>query len=166
MKKILLSIILLASVKSSAQKTALLDVEFKKPIIYTDSVTVEQIKSGLFPVSTDNFDTLYANIQYLHSMLKKVQRSKMQSFELHSGSTKINISRIPFSNGDRYMSIAKSKIGEIETTLDLTPYDRSNAKNSYRLEKIMEYMKRNKDLFKAPYNVEPKIYNIVVVREH
>ena len=148
-----------------AQKIALLNTDFKQPIIYTDSLTVEQIVSGLFPVSIDDFDTLYANLDYIHSMLKKLQRSKMKSFELHSGSTIISIKRVPFSNGDRYLSIAKTKIGELESTYNLTPIDQSNSKNSNRIDKLMEYMKANKDLFKAPYAIHPKIYNVVVISE-
>ncbi len=78
------------------QKIALLSTDFKRPIIYTDSLTVEQISNALFPVSVENFDTLYANLDYIHSMLKKVQRSKMKSFELHSGSTIISINEFLF----------------------------------------------------------------------
>ena len=98
-------------------------------------------------------------------MLKKVQRSKMKSFELHLGSTIISIKRVPFSNGDRYLSVAKTKIGEMESTYNLTTIDQSNAKNANRIEKLMEYMKANKDLFKAPYAIHPKIYNVVVITE-
>ena len=147
------------------QKIALLNRDFKQPIIYTDSVTVQQISSGLFPVSVENFDTLYANLDYIHSMLKKIQRSKMKSFELHAGTTIINIKRVPFSNGDRYLANATTKINEIESTFNLTPVDKSNARNADRIKRLMDYMKTNKDLFKGPYAIQPRIYNIVVVTE-
>lgn len=150
---------------SFCQKIALINTSFKQPIIYTDSLTVEQISSGLFPVSAENFDTLYANLDYIHSMLKKLQRSKMKSFELQSGSTTITIQRVPFSNGDRYISVAKTKINELEAKYNLTPVDQSNTKNANRIEKFMDYMKKNKDLFKVPYAIHPKIYNVVVITE-
>ncbi|MGN6533157.1 MAG: hypothetical protein ACTHK0_15550 [Ginsengibacter sp.] len=162
MKKIILLLLIPVCVK--AQKVALLNTGFKTPIIYTDSVTVQQATS-LFPVSTNDFDSLYANLDFINKMLKKRQRSKMKSFELHSGATIIKVSRVPFSNGDRYIIIANTNIGEVNSNLHLTDINRSNKKNSERIEKLMTYMKANKDLFKIPYPVHPKIYNVVVVTE-
>jgi hypothetical protein len=163
MKKVLL--LLLLPMITSGQKIALINRDFKQPIIYTDSITVQQISSGLFPVSVENFDTLYANLTYIHSMLEVRQRSKMKSFELHSGSTIIAVKSVPFAYGDRYLSIAKTKIGEIESVFYLTRADLSNAKNANRIETLMKYMKANKDLFKAPNDIQPKIYNVIVITE-
>lgn len=165
MKNILTTLLLIISCNCLGQKIALLNLNFEQPIIYTDSVTVQQVSSGLFPVSINDFDTLYANLDYLRSMFTKLQRSKMKSFELHSGSTTISVNRAPFSHGDRYLTIAKTKIGEVESKINLAPVDRSNAKNSERMKKIMAYMKSNKSLFRIPYPVEPKLTNIVVITE-
>jgi len=164
MKKLFL-VLSFSPLISLGQKIALINRDFKQPIIYTDSVTVQQISSGLFPVSVENFDTLYANLDYIYSMLKIRQRSKMKSFELHSGSTIIIVKRVPFAYGDRYSSTAKTKIGEMESVFNLTPVDHSNAKNANRIEMLMKYMKENKDLFKAPNEIHPKIYNVVVITE-
>jgi len=89
-------LLLLFSIGSFGQKVALLDMKLKQPIIYTDSITVEQITKYLVPVEVKNFDTLYANLKYIKGMLDIGQRSKMESFELRAGSTKIIIQRIPF----------------------------------------------------------------------
>lgn len=102
---------------------------------------------------------------FITQMLEKRQRSKMKSFELHSGPTIIKISRVPFSNDDRYLIKAMTAIGEINSTLSLTDINRSNKRNSERIEKLMAYMKTNKDLFRIPYPVHPKIYNVVVITE-
>lgn len=161
--KILLFCIVPFSVKS--QKIALFHTSFDSPIIYTDSVTLQQVSDGLFPVSTTDFDTLYANLDFINKMLQTRQRSKMKSFELHSGATIITINRVPFSNGDRYVIKAKTQIGEVTSSLNLTDINRTNKRNSERIEKLMAYMKTNKDLFKIPYPVHPKIYNVVVVTE-
>ena len=125
MKKILLLLFLLP-ILTHAQKVALLNTDFKSPIIYTDSVTVQQTISGLFPVGINDFDTLYANLNYIKDMLSIRQRSKMKSFELHAGKTIIKISRVPFSNGDRYMIKATSKIGEIMSNYTLVDIEHSN----------------------------------------
>lgn len=165
MRKILLGVLLVVFSSVNAQKIALLNLDFKQPIIYTDSVTVEQLSSGLFPVSINDFDTLYANLQYIHDMLSKIQRSKMKSFELHAGSTVISIARAPKSLGDRYLTFAKTKVGDVESKYNLAPIENRNSKNADKIEKIMAYMKTNKDLFKLPYEIHPKIYNVVVISE-
>jgi hypothetical protein len=165
MKKILIILLHLFATKGIAQKIALFDVNFKRPIIYTDSVTVQQTTTGLFPVGVENFDTLYANLDYIHSMLQVRQRAKMKSFELHAGSTTISIKRVPFAYGDRYLIIGKSKLGEVESNFNFASIDRSNAKNAVRIKQFMTYMKTNKDLFKAPNDIHPKMYNVIVITE-
>ncbi|MGN6194909.1 MAG: hypothetical protein ACTHOB_08220 [Ginsengibacter sp.] len=165
MKVIIVLLFFIVPFSARSQKIALLNTAFQSPIIYTDSVTVQQVTNGLFPVNVNDFDTLYANLDFINQMLEKRQRSKMKSFELHSGATIITISRVPFSNGDRYIIKAKTEVGEVTSSLNLTDVTKSNKKNSERIEKIMEYLKTNKELFKIPYPVHPKIYNVVVVTE-
>lgn len=157
--------VLFASVSANGQKIALLNTDFKSPIIYTDSVTVEQLKSGLFPVSIKDFDTLYANLDYLNKMLSVRQRSKMKSFELRAGGTVIDIKRVPFSNGDRYLIKANTDYNELNSNYTIASVDRSNKKNAKKIAEMMDYLKTNKSLFAKPYSVHPKIYNVVVVTE-
>ena len=164
MKLLLCALFNLLIFSANAQKTALLNTDFKSPIIYTDSVTVEQTQR-LFPVGINDFDTLYANLDYLNKMMKVRQRSKMKSFELHAGNIVIKVSRVPFSNGDRYIAIATSKQDNIISTMNLSNINKSNKKNSEKIEKIMDYLKSNKSLFTKPYEVQPKIYNVVVITE-
>jgi len=162
----IISIVLLTFLIAPAysQKIALLDIKFSQPIIYTDSVTVEQT-TKYFPVNVNDFDSLYADLNFIKNILQKRQRSKMKSFELHAGNSSITIKRVPFAYGDRYKTILNTHLNEIETKYDLAPLDMSNAKNARHIEKIMAYMKSNKDLFKQPYEVQPKIYNIITVTE-
>ena len=163
MKKLL--ILLFVSSSVSAQKVALLNTDFKSPIIYTDSVTVQQSKSGLFPVGINDFDTLYANLDYINKMLSTRQRSKMKSFELRAGNTVIKLARVPFSNGDRYLIKATTTQGEINSDYVLSDVAHSNKNTSKKIQKIMDYLKTNKSLFTKPYPVQPKIYNVVVISD-
>lgn len=165
MKINLLILSFLIPVSLSAQKIALLNTNFKSPILYTDSVTVQQTTTGLFPVSIKDFDTLYANLDYLKKMLEIRQRSKMESFELHAGLTIIKITRTPYSNGDRYVMKATTNIGELQSNLYLVDTKQTNKRNGERLKKIMDYMKTNKSLFKKPDAIQPKIYNVVIITD-
>ena len=165
MKLSLLFFSIFFTLNLKAQKVALLSSDFKQPIIYTDSVTVEQISSGYFAVSTNNFDTLYANLKYLKEILEVRQRAKMQSFELRAGTTIIYIERIPAAYGDLFSIIAKTKTGEIISILNLNNLKKSSNKNADKIQNLMEYISTNKSLFKSPYEIKPKMYNIVVITE-
>jgi len=147
-----------------AQKIALMDPEFIKPIIYTDSVTVEQTRN-YFPVSIENFDTLYASLNYLKNMLKVRQRAKMKSFDFKAGSTTIQTKRVPFAYGDRYRITAKTKINEVESNFIISDFSKSNAQNAVRIEKLMTYLEKNKSLFKGVNEIMPKFYNVMVITE-
>ncbi len=124
-------------------------------------MTVEQTTKGYFPVDVQNFDTLYANLNYIKNMLSKKQRSKMKSFELRAGSTIVTVKRVPFAWGDRYLTTAKTKINELESDYVVTSFKISNSDNLSKIERLMSYTKNNKELFKAPNEITPKIYNVI-----
>ena len=99
--KLLLLIFLSLSCVGHGQKIALLSTDFKSPILYTDSVTVEQISSGHFAINVNNFDTLVASLSYLRGLLSKMTRSKLESWEFRSGNTAIKTRRVPMAYGDK-----------------------------------------------------------------
>jgi hypothetical protein len=141
-----------------------MDPEFIKPILYTDSVTVEQTRD-YFPISIENFDTIYASLNYLKTMLKVRQRAKMKSFDFKAGSTTIETKRVPFAYGDRYRITAVTKINEVESKFILSDFSKSNAQNVYRIEKLMAYIEKNRSLFKGVNEIIPKFYNVIVITE-
>lgn len=163
--EILTFFLIFSSTEAYCQKIALISRDFDRPILFTDSVTAEQVKSGYFPIEKTNIDTFYANVRYLSDILKIRQRAKMQSFELKSGTSIIKVSRVPYSNGDRYFAIAKNKVDEIEAIMPLINHQISNKKSAKRLQLLLDYLTNNKSLFMKPYGITPKIYNVVVITE-
>lgn len=149
-----------------SQRVALLNLDFKTPILYTDSITVHQVKSGYFPVSEKSLDTFVANLKYIKDMLSIRQRAKMEYFELRAGFTTFKISRVPFAYGDRYKITAYSKVSEITSSFSITNIDISNAKNSKTISKIIGYMMNNFSLFKSPNQIQPMIYEVRVISDH
>lgn len=163
--KYIVLLFLFFSSNTYSQKTALISRDFKRPMLFTDSVTAEQVKTGYFPIDKVNIDTFYANVKYLLDMLKVRQRAKMQSFEMKSGTSTIHVKRVPYSNGDRYMAIAKNKEDEIEAVMPLIDHNISNKKSAKKLQSLLDYLTNNKSLFMKPYGITPKIYNVVVITE-
>ena len=165
MKQFILIISLLCTLYCHSQRIALLDKNFNQPILFTDSISVEQIKSGYFPIATTHLDTFYANVKYVLDMLKIRQRAKMQSFELRAGGSLIKVTRVPYAYGDRYLGTAYNQFNEIKAIMPLLYNNVSNKDNAKRLQKLLDYLDRNKSLFKDPYEITPKIYNVIVITE-
>jgi hypothetical protein len=153
------------SATASSQHYALIDKKMKLPIIFTDSITVEQIKQGYFPIENNTIDTLIANINYLHGIISVRQRAKMESFELKNGQTTLLVDRVPFAYGDRYKVSATTLGNSVNAKTVLISDDVSNKASTDRIEKLIAYLKRNFSLFSNPYEIKPKLYNIVVVSE-
>lgn len=147
------------------QKIALIDNYGKKPILFTDSISVEQVKSGYFPLQTKNIDTFYSNIEYIIGVLQIRQRAKMESFELRSGQSVIKVSRVPYAYGDRYTAVATNYLNSIIATMPLVNHKNSNKESIRSLEKLLFYLRNNETLFRSPYQITPKLYNIVVITE-
>lgn len=164
MKNIFPFILCLITSVTMGQKIALLSKDFKNPIIYTDRVTVEQVSSGYIPIGVKNFDSVYANLKYLKGILSDRSRSKMASFELRAGETVFGFSKIPLAYGDHYNIVITSKFGEVESNFILTK-ERNNKRNEERLDNLMNYITENRSLFREAYEIQPRIYNIVLIKE-
>jgi hypothetical protein len=149
----------------NAQKFALLDTKFKQPILYTDSITVEQLSQNYFPVSMNDFDTLNANFLYIQKMLSTPQRSKMQYFELRTEGTKIAIERIPMSYADRYNITLMSSQKDINAVYRISEGVNPNKKGLEKINRMLSYISSNQSFFTKPYVITPKIYSVVVVHE-
>lgn len=160
--KLLILLLLLSSLSATSQRIALLSKDLKQPIIYTDSLTAEQVIDR-FPVEISAFDTLHASLVYLRDMLKERQRSKMKSFELRSASTSIYTTSIPHAYGDHFEVIAKTKIGEVSSIYALTSNQDNNSRNSKRINSVIKYIENNKSLFTAGNEIHPRIYNVMVI---
>ena len=161
----LLIFFILSSFWSFGQKIALLDKARKQPILFTDSLTVEQVKKTYFPVGTKDFDTLYANLTYLEEVLSKRQRAKMEAFELRAGYTKIQVDRIPMAYGDRYRILFNTSVNEVKSLYTFSNGEESNKDVVENIKMLKKYMKTNQSLFTNPFEIHPKIYNVVVISD-
>ena len=80
--RFLISVIILIVLPQTSftQRVALLNLNFQSPILYTDSVTIEQVSSGYFPIEEVSIDTFLANLKYIKTILGVRQRAKMEYF--------------------------------------------------------------------------------------
>lgn len=95
-------------------------------------------------------------------MLEKRRRAKMQSFELKFGLTTIKLF-VPYAYGDRFNIKAETSNGTITSIYRLS--NSENKENSKRLSKLIKYIQQNSTAFQFPYEITPKMYNVVVITE-
>ncbi|HEU4469620.1 MAG TPA: hypothetical protein VFR58_00935 [Flavisolibacter sp.] len=163
MKFFVLVLVILPFSVLAQSKFALIDKNLEQPVIYTDSVTVEQVIKGYFPIENKSVDSLIANLIYLREMLSKMQRAKMESFELRASNAVITTIRIPYAYGDRYDAVAQTNNGQVQAKLNLLTSKDSNKDNMKRIKKLLAYLESNQSFYRAPNEIAPKLYNVVVI---
>src|SRR5688572_26265512 len=111
----------------------------------------------------DDLDTLIASFSYLKNLLKDLTRSKMESWEFRSGKTVIKTVRVPRAYGDRYEIALVTKFDEVNSVFNLST-EKTNKKNSERIEKLLKYIEKNQTVFKEWYEITPRYYEVIVVK--
>lgn len=164
MKCFFVFLLMCLALKLSAQKLALLDTKLSKPILYTDSLTLDQISQGYFPMEATTFDTMYTNLKFIRKTLTDpIQRAKMSSYELKAGITKVKVSTVKHAYGDSYDIYLISKINEIASTFKLGKHEDLSKGNLKKIDKLMAYMKNASSLFKSGYvELQPTVYDVVI----
>ena len=163
--KLLLILISAMCNSSFGQKIALIDTKFKTPILFTDSVSVNQVSNALLPIRVDEFDTLNAHLEFIKKVLSEPKRSKMQSFDLKTQTISISVSRIPMAYADRYIIIMQTLNNGINATYKILRPESPHKDGVKRIDKFRKYIQSNTSLFGPPNAIEPKFYNVVVVSE-
>jgi hypothetical protein len=163
MKSIITFVLVFFSVTAFSQKIALIKTDFKSPIVYTDSLTINQLSQNYIPLETKCFDSINSILTYLITFLEEDKRAKMKSFELKSGNTIFKVSTISHAYGDSYDIDILTKIDEISSKFKLADNKNLNKKNSTKLKKFRDYLKSEKSLFNENYiEKSVRFYNIEV----
>lgn len=165
MKRITLFFTLFITSSVFSQKVALLKTDLTSPIIFTDSVTINQISQHYIPIEKKDYDTVYSILWHLRGFLdgNDIKRAKMKSFEMRAGSTTFKITTVPHAYGDCYDIDMITKVNEITSNYRLADGKKLNKKNSLKLEQFMNYMKSEKSVFNENYvEKELHMYNIEI----
>ena len=164
MKMYLSAFLLIISLTGFGQKVALLDAEFKKPILYTDSVTLDQISSKLIPIQANTFDTLSTQLKYIKDLLSnKIQRAKMKSFELRSGLTTIKVTAVKHAYGDSYDIDFITKADNVTSNFKFGKNEDLNKGSIKKIDRLLTYMKQASSLYNSHYvELQPMVYEVVV----
>ena len=163
MKLLSLLILIFLGLTLSAQKYALVDRSFKKPILFSDSVTINQVSKGYFPINVKDMDSLFANISYIREQLKGVQRAKFKSYKIKSGNTIIQLTTIPHAYGDAYNILLITTANNLNAEYLLSDNQALNKKAVKKLNSFMDFIKKDKDIMVNEFKqYEPVIFDATV----
>jgi len=163
MKGILISFFLLTAASAFSQKYALIDRDFKKPILFTDSVTISQVSSNYFPIKTTDIDSLLANCNFLISELKTLQRAKFKSYKIRSGNTIVEVTTVSKAYGDSYNIMLQTKADIVIAEYLIASNQGLNKRAIKNLQAFIDYIKDDKDLVVHDFmNYVPIIFDATV----
>lgn len=128
------------------QKYALIDREYKLPILYTDSVTINQVSSNYFPVRVTDLDSLIANLSFLKNEFTGIQRAKFKSYKMSSGNTNVIVNTVPKAYGDSYEIFLTTSAEIVKAEYLLRDSRVLNKKAIKKLEQFIGYVTSDKSL--------------------
>lgn len=140
---IIAGLLLLTVLNTYSQKWALLDKNRKLPILFTDSVTAEQLNKGFFPIESSCIDTFINKLEELQSRLEKITRSKLDNISYPLCSLTFDMNMTHLSNGDRYDVVLTSNTLPLQTKWRIIRDSETNKANAHRLEVFIKYLKKN-----------------------
>ncbi len=98
-------------------------------------------------------------------LLDGIHRAKMQSFKLSAGITVIKLITIPKAYGDTYEIDLITTSNNITSHCKLADGKQVNKSNARKIERLMDYMKNEKSLFKPGYEEkEPQLYQVIIFK--
>jgi hypothetical protein len=148
---------------SYSQKYALIDRDFKKPILFTDSVTISQVNSNYYPIRTIDIDSVLANCNFLISELKNLQRAKFKSYKIHSGNTIVQVETVSKAYGDSYNIILQTKADIVIAEYLIASNRELNKRAIKNLLAFTNYIKSDKELVVHEFiNYNPVIFDATV----
>jgi hypothetical protein len=149
-------ILLITPLFSYSQKIALLDRKMKQPILYTDSVSLEQLRSGYFPVLRKDLDSFTVAIKQFKNLVASDQRSKADSYELKTGFTKFSAQTVRMAYGDRYHIITTTDLGYLSGSMTIASGNDKNKRTIENLENLIKYIQRNVSIMEPIKEIQPR----------
>ena len=163
MKSFLTILLYLLSISGIAQKHALIDRNFKKPILFTDSVTIGQVSSNYFPIAVKDLDSLLANLTFLKNSLSSIERAKFKSYKLKAGNTAIKVVTVPHAYGDSYDILLLTPINNINAEYLLSENTSLNKKAIKKINAFISFIKKDGQLVVTEFKeYNPVVYDATV----
>lgn len=142
----LLIFLLLLSSSCLAQKFVLIDKVMKSPLLYTDSVSLEQTSRGFFPIRVNDMDSVLNAMKKIKGILSVLAKNKFDGFRDQIGATTFKAAIFRMANGDRWEVTISTDTGPFTTSWILSNPQTSNKHSAKYLSRLITYIQKDRSL--------------------
>lgn len=142
----LVLIVLVYSENLNAQKYALIDRGWKKPIRFVETYTKEDLAAGWYPIYESKLDSVILIVQSFKNLNEKgLKREYFNMLEYQVSTVEFHISNVNHAYGDRYDIDMISSTEGAKLALKLSDSKISNKDNELRIRKFIAYLKKHRN---------------------
>ncbi len=98
-------------------------------------------------------------------MLSRPENTRLSSFELKSGPSVFLVTRMVNDQRNRYNITLSYNCNDLYSRYILANGSDSNTEAKYKIKDLKNYLNSIKSMFRADYEIFPKIYNVLVYPE-
>lgn len=140
MKHFLLIVFILLSTICFAQKYALVDKQMSLPVIYANSLTVQDHYKGYFPIEKNKLNEFIIEVQKIAKLLSDKKTPKPETLNFTVGSTTFHGLRVPLAAEERMDIVLTTDYDGIKTTIHLSDAKMTNAQNAFFINTWLKYL--------------------------
>jgi len=141
MRHFLLIVFILMSTVCSAQKYALLDKQLSLPVIYANTITIQDSYKGYFPVEKSKLNEFIIEVEKIAKLLGDPKTPKPEKIDFNIGSTAFHGLRVPLAAEERVDIIITTDYGVSKATMHLSDAKLSNSKNAFFINTWLKYLR-------------------------
>ena len=140
MKHFLLIVLTFLNTWSFGQKYALIDKQMSLPVIYANTLTVQDHYKGYFPVEKDKLTQFVTEIEKISRLITDKSTSKPETLDFKVGNTTFHGLRVPLATEERMDIVLTTDYGDSKTTMHLSDAKMSNAQNAFFINTWLKYL--------------------------
>jgi hypothetical protein len=141
MKHFLLIVFILINTVCTAQKYALVDKQLSLPVIYANTITIQDNYKGYFPIEKNKLNEFITEVQKIANLLSDPKKPKPETIDLNVGNTTFYGLKVPLATEERMDIILTTDYGVSKTTMHLSDAKLSNAKNAFFINTWLKYLR-------------------------
>ena len=141
MKHFLLIVFILISTFCSAQKYALVDKQLSLPVIYANTITIQDNYKGYFPIEKNKLNEFIIEVEKIAKLLNDPKKPKPETIHFTVGSTTFHGLRVPLAAEQRMDIVITTDHGVSKTTMHLSDAKLSNSRNAFFINTWLKYLR-------------------------
>lgn len=141
MKSFILPVLLLCFYFSPAQKYALLDKQMSLPVMFTNTVSMQNNYAGYFAVEKDKLTQFVEAIEKIGQQIADIKKTKPKAFKFILANISFTGVCIALKDEERLDVVLISNAGDIKSTMHLCDAKLNNLNNAFFVNTWAKYIR-------------------------